>query len=110
MRMLVLALSAAGALAASQVQVLAQEHDHAAHAAAATPPAAAQPKTAVEQHEQCKAVMGAQMQPRQQHDHARNKTGHYTPPKPLSKAEMETMHRRCAELMANSETPSAATK
>lgn len=108
MRMLILALSAAGALSASQA--VAQEHDHAAHAAAAAPPAAAQPQTEAEQHEQCKAVMGARMQSRERHDHARDKSGRYTPPKPLSEAEMETMHRRCAELMAKSKASSATTK
>ncbi|MBW0152217.1 MAG: hypothetical protein KXJ53_13495, partial [Phenylobacterium sp.] len=62
------------------------------------------------QHEQCKAVMGARMQPRQQHDHTRDKTGVYTPPKALSQAEMASLHRQCAEMMAKSEGASAGAK
>lgn len=108
MRMLILALSAVGALSASQA--IGQEHDHAEHAVAAPPPAAAQPQTEAEQHEQCKAVMGARMQPRERHDHTRDKTGHYTPPRPVSDAEMAKLHRQCADLMAKSATPSAETK
>lgn len=108
MRMLILALSAAGALSASQA--IAQEHDHAAHANDSPPPAAAQAQTEAAQHEQCKAVMGARMQPRERHDHTRDKTGHYTPPKPVSDAEMAKLHRQCTDLMAKSEGPPAAAK
>lgn len=107
MRIFIVALSAVGALAGSQA--FAQEHDHAANARTA-PPAAVQPQTQAEQHEQCKVVMGARMQPRQQHDHTREKTGHYTPPKPVSDAEMAKLHRQCADLMAKSEGLPAAAK
>ena len=54
--------------------------------------------------------MGARMQPRQQHDHTRDKTGVYTPPKALSQAEMASLHRQWAEMMAKSEGASAVAK
>ena len=50
-------------------------------------------------HEMCKSVMGAKMDGKPAHDHARDKTGAtYGPPKtqPLTQAEMERMHKECA--------------
>jgi len=87
-----LAIASIFALSASGV-ALAQD-DHAAHHpndAAATPT-----------HEMCKSVMGKAMDPKAPHDHGRDKTGAPTWPngKPLTKAEMEQMHKTCADKMA----------
>jgi hypothetical protein len=53
-------------------------------------------------HEMCKAVMGSKMDAKQPHDHGRDKTGAPTFPngKPLTKAEMEKMHKQCAAKLA----------
>jgi hypothetical protein len=73
---------------------------HAAHhpAAPETKPAA----DAAPTHEMCKAVMGKQMDPKAVHEHSREKSGIAMWPngKPLTKAEMEKMHKACAEKMA----------
>ena len=71
----------------------AAEPDHAAHHA---------DKPAEVTHEMCKSMMGAQMQGRPAHDHGRDKTGAATPgmTKPPTAAEMEAMHKVCAEKMA----------
>jgi len=60
-------------------------------------------------HDMCKAVMGDQMDPKAVHDHGRDKTGAATWPggKPLSKAEMEAMHNKCAAMMAPAGAPTA---
>lgn len=56
-------------------------------------------------HEMCKSVMGKKMDGKPGHDHGRDKTGAPTWPngKPLSAAEMEKMHKTCAEMMAKAE-------
>ncbi len=92
MRTLLIAAVALSAMTASPI--LAKEDPK---APAATEDAAT--------HEMCKSVMGRDMQPRQPHDHAREKSGMVTWPngKPLSKAEMARMHKRCAEKMAKPE-------
>jgi hypothetical protein len=99
MRTQLFAALAATALAATPVAA------HPAKQGEATPATA----TASEppSHEQCRAVMGRKMEPRQPHDHGRDKTGAATWPKgkPLSKAEMDKMHARCAERLAK--TPPA---
>lgn len=82
----IFALSASGA-------ALAQE-GHGAHhqnEPAATPT-----------HEMCKAVMGKMMDPKAPHEHGRDKTGAPNWPngKAPTKAEMEQMHKACAEKMA----------
>ena len=61
-------------------------------------------------HEQCKAYMGRQMDPKQPHDHGRDKTGAATWPggKPLSPAEMKAMHDKCQALMAKESSTAAA--
>jgi len=60
-------------------------------------------------HEMCKSIMGRQMDNKAVHDHGREKTGAPTWPngKPLSAAEMEKMHKTCAEMMRKSETSPA---
>lgn len=51
-------------------------------------------------HEECKAVMGRKMDGRVMHDHASMKgTPGVTRMKPLSKAEMDKMHGKCAAKM-----------
>ena len=76
----------------------------------AAPPSAAKADTPT--HEMCKSVMGRKMEPRQPHDHGRDKTGAATWPnrKPLTKAEMTRMHEQCAKKMAAAEAakPKAA--
>lgn len=73
---------------------------HAGHhpAPAATP---AQDPAPGPTHEVCKSVMGRQMEGKAVHDHGRDKTGAVTWPngKPLTAAEMENMHQKCAEKM-----------
>ena len=71
--------------------------------AKSTAPAVSEPPT----HEQCKAVMGHKMDAKRPHDHGQDKSGAATWPngKPLSQAEMDKLHARCAEKMAK--TPAA---
>lgn len=71
---------------------------HAGHHAAAGGPT----------HEMCKSVIGRQMDGKPAHDHGRDKTGAATSPphgKPLTAAEMEKMHKACAERMQAAEEP-----
>ncbi len=116
MRTLLMAAASAALLMAAPA--MAQDPHHPAGPAAVTPtpapapvaPAApAAPLTDAQMHDMCKAVMGDQMAPRAVHDHGRDKTGAPTWPggKPLTTAEMEAMHRRCAAMMAPTEAPSA---
>ncbi|KRA64909.1 hypothetical protein ASD89_19640 [Caulobacter sp. Root656] len=57
-------------------------------------------------HEMCKSVMGKQMDGKPGHDHGRDETGAPTWPngKPVSAAEMEKMHKTCAEMMKKSDS------
>lgn len=107
MRTLLMAAASAALLMAAPA--LAQDPHHPADPAAATPPPAATTLTDAEMHDMCKAVMGDQMAPRAVHDHGRDKTGAPTWPggKPLSKAEMEAMHKKCAAMMAPASAPTA---
>lgn len=75
------------------------------HAQHHPPPAAAQDPTAAPTHEMCKSLMGRQMEGKAVHDHGRDKTGAMTWPdgKPLTAAEMEKMHKACAEKMQKSD-------
>lgn len=62
----------------------ASPHDHAGMSAA-------------EMHEHCKAMMGAKMGGKAVHEHSKDKSGISTAPRrPLSKAEMQKMHEKCA--------------
>jgi len=77
------------------------QQDHAAHhpaAGAATDAAESGPAPT---HEMCKSVMGRKMDGKPVHDHGRDKTGAVTWPngQPLTAAEMEKMHKTCAEKM-----------
>ncbi|OGN43933.1 MAG: hypothetical protein A2623_08070 [Caulobacterales bacterium RIFCSPHIGHO2_01_FULL_70_19] len=101
MHTLFLALALAGSLTAGQA--LAQTQD----LAPSITPRAAQPETAAQRHERCKAVVAAGMEPRQRHDHLRDKTGAATPPKPLSEAEMDRQYRECEALMAKAKAADA---
>lgn len=52
-------------------------------------------------HEHCKSVMGGQMAGHASHSHTSDKLGHAPPgAKPLSAAEMQKMHDKCAAIMA----------
>lgn len=86
-------LFAAVALATCAAGPVFAQQDHAGH----HPDQAA----AVPTHEMCKSVMGKKMDGKPGHDHGRDKTGAPTWPngKPLSAAEMEKMHKTCAEMM-----------
>jgi hypothetical protein len=99
MRTMVLALASVSLLAGP---ALAQQ-DHAQHHPA---PAAAQ-ADAAPTHEMCKSVMGRKMEGKPVHDHGRDKTGAATWPngKPLTAAEMEKMHKVCAEKMGKADAP-----
>lgn len=81
------------------------QSDHSAH----HPPAKAAEADAAPTHEMCKSVMGRKMDGKPAHDHGRDKTGVPTSPtaKPLSAAEMEKMHKTCAEMMRKADTAPA---
>lgn len=108
MRTLLMAAASAALLMAAPA--LAQDPHHPADPAAATPAPAAAPLTDAQMHDMCKAVMGNQMDARTApHDHGRDKTGAPTWPggKPLTKAEMKAMHKKCAAMMASADAPAA---
>lgn len=64
-------------------------------------PALTEAQSQAATHEMCKAVMGPKMDGKAVHDHGRDKTGAATWPngKPLTAAEMEAMHKQCADKM-----------
>ena len=104
MRTLMITVAAVAALLASQSFA---QQDHAAHQPSTPAPGATAEAKAAEAaptHEMCKAVMGKQMDPKAVHEHSREKGGVAMWPngKPPSKAEMERMHKACAERMAPS--------
>ena len=105
MRTLLMAAASAALLMAAPA--LAQDPHPPADPAATPAPAAA--LNDAEMHDMCKAVMGDQMDPKAVHDHGRDKTGAATWPggKPLTKAEMEAMHNKCAAMMAPASAPTA---
>lgn len=90
-------LASLAALAAFAAAPAFAQQDHANHHATQTAGAPSDQPT----HEMCEKVMGRQMDGKPVHDHGRDKTGAATWPngKPLSAAEMEQMHKRCAEKM-----------
>ena len=96
----------AAALAALAAGPALAQDPHAGHHPAPAAGAAQDPTTAPT-HEMCKSVMGRQMHGKDAHDHGRDKTGAVTLPngKPLSAAEMEKMHKVCAEKMKSAEAP-----
>lgn len=101
-----LLMAAASAVLLMVAPALAQDPHHPADPAATPAPAL----TDAEMHDMCKAVMGDQMDPKAApHDHGRDKTGAPTWPggKPLTKAEMEGMHKKCAAMMAPAGAPTA---
>lgn len=83
------------------------QQGHAGHHPDASAASAASEATPT--HEMCKSVMGRKMDGKPVHDHGRDKTGAITWPngKPLSAAEMEKMHKTCAEKMQKSDAPPA---
>jgi len=93
---LIVAATALGLLASGPA--LAQ--DHGAHHPGVTE--ARQAAADAQLHEQCKAFMGRKMDPKQPHDHGRDKSGAAAWPqgKPLSEAEMKAMHGKCQAMMA----------
>jgi hypothetical protein len=82
--------------------------DHAAHHPGVTEARAAAADAKL--HEECKAYMGRMMDPKQPHDHTRDKTGiaSYPNGKPLSAAEMKAMHEKCQAMMDKSAAPAPA--
>lgn len=103
MRALILTAAAALLLASPAFA----QQDHSAHHPDATAAPAASEGTPT--HEMCKSVMGRKMDGKPAHDHGRDKTGAVTWPngKPLSAAEMEKMHKTCAEKMLKADAPPA---
>lgn len=89
-------IAAAAAAALLGGQAVAQDQP-----AGNRPQPSAQDATAAPTHEMCKSMMGRQMDGKVVHDHGRDKTGAITWPngKPLTAAEMEKMHKVCAEKM-----------
>jgi len=96
MRTLLVAIATLGLAAAGQAYA---QPGHADHKAAAGE-AVSVKDPANPTHEECKSVMGHKMEGRAMHDHSAEK-GAPQPPvkKPLSKAEMDKMHGKCAAKM-----------
>lgn len=103
---ILIALAAAAALVAGPV--LAQEYHSAHHPAPDATPAAAAPApggmegmSQADMHKMCMGVMGKDMAPKAVHEHSREKSGIAMWPngKPLTMAEMEAMHKKCAGMM-----------
>lgn len=89
----------AGVAAALLSGSAALAQDHAAHHPGVTE---ARAKAAdAKLHEDCKTYMGRMMDPKQPHDHTRDKMGiaSYPNGKPLSPAEMKAMHDKCQAMM-----------
>jgi hypothetical protein len=97
MRTLLVAIATLGLAAAGQSYA---QPEHAGHAATAEATVSVK-DPANPTHEECKSVMGRKMDGRVMHDHSAEK-GAPRPSmkKPLSKAEMEKMHGKCAAKMA----------
>lgn len=97
MRTLFVAIATLGLAAAGQSFA---QPEHAGHQAAAEATVSVK-DPANPTHEECKSVMGHKMEGRVMHDHASMKgTPGVMTKKPLSKAEMEKMHGKCAAKMA----------
>ncbi len=98
MRTLFLAVAALSL--ATGGQALAQPGHEEHHPLAPTAAADPTPPT----HEDCKTVMGRKMDDKGMHNHSADKGAPVAgPTKPLSKAEMEKMHARCAAKMAEAD-------
>jgi phosphate-selective porin len=97
MRTLFVAIAALGLATASQSYA---QPEHGGHKAAADATVSVK-DPANPTHEECKSVMGRKMDGRVMHDHASMKgTPGVMKMKPLSKAEMDKMHGKCAAKMA----------
>ena len=97
MRTLFVAIATLGLAAAGQSYAQAEHGDHKAAAEATV----SVKDPANPTHEECKSVMGHKMDGRVMHDHASMKgTPGVVTKKPLSKAEMDKMHGKCAAKMA----------
>lgn len=96
MRTLFVAIAALGLAAAGQAYA---QPEHAGHKAAAEETVSVK-DPANPTHEECKSVMGRKMDGHVMHDHASMKgTPGVATKKPLSKAEMDKMHGKCAAKM-----------
>ena len=97
MRTLFVAIATLGLAAAGQSYAQPEHDDHKAAAEATV----SVKDPANPTHEECKSVMGHKMDGRVMHDHSAEK-GAPKPPvrKPLTKAEMDKMHGKCAARMA----------
>ena len=96
MRTLFVAIAALGLAAAGQAYA---QPEHAGHKAAAEETVSVK-DPANPTHEECESVMGRKMDGHVMHDHASMKgTPGVAVKKPLSKAEMEKMHGKCAAKM-----------
>lgn len=97
MRALFVAIATLGLAAAGQSYAQAEHTDHKAAAEATV----SVKNPANPTHEECKSVMGHKMDGRVTHDHASMKgTPGVVKKAPLSKAEMDKMHGKCAAKMA----------
>ena len=97
MRTLFAAVAALGLVAAGQSYAQAEHGDH--KPAAEDTVSVKDPANPT--HEECKSVMGRKMDGHVMHDHASMKgTPGVMKMQPLSKAEMEKMHGKCAAKMA----------
>ena len=97
MRTLFVAIATLGLAAAGQSYAQPEHGEHKAAAEATV--SVTDPANPT--HEECMSVMGRKMDGRVMHDHSAEK-GAPKPPvrKPLTKAEMEKMHGKCAARMA----------
>ena len=101
----ILALSAALALASTSA--LTQEEHKAHHPdAAARAPMDMSKMTPDELHKHCSGMMGGKMQGAPKHDHTADKLGHAPATKKPSEAEMQAMHAKCEAVMKDARKPS----
>ena len=101
---IVLAMSAALALAATSA--FAQDAHKAHHPdAAAGAPMDMSKMTPDELHKHCSGMMGGKMQGAPKHDHTADKLGHAPATKKSSEAEMQAMHAKCEAVMKGEKKP-----
>ena len=95
---IVLAMSAALALAATSAVAQDEHKGHHPDATAGAPMDMSK-MTPDELHKHCSHMMGAKMQGAPKHDHTADKLGHAPATKKPTEAEMKAMHAKCEAVM-----------
>lgn len=104
---IILALSAALALALASTSALAQDEHKGHHPDATTgAPMDMSKMTPAELHTHCSGMMGGKMQGAPKHDHNAEKLGHVPATKKPTEAEMKAMHDKCEAVMKEQKKPS----